>query len=528
MILIHHLLPLLVPIGVVVSLAHWLFCRFFWRHAIPATIPWAGSHDGKPLSRARAVIRSLFDTRGLLVDSYAKYSQNGLPYVLPNLIQGPEVILPQTMVDWLLQQPDSVLDQNEVNRDFLQADFTMLHPKVATDTVHGEVIKKVLTRRLGEFTGDVLEEVDFAFRSAWGVDTDNWKTITAYDTMSEVITRISNRVLVGLPLCRNEDYLYYSSRFARFVILESAAIHMFPNFLRPFVAPIVTLFDYRRYLRMAKHIIPIWKRRTSAPMQDDKQKSDYVQWCLDFADDRRDPEERSSDMISKRLAALTFAAIQSSVITSTNLLFDLAASDQTPDLFNLIRKEVDLELEFENGAWNKNSLARMVTLDSALRESMRLGGFVSRGILKTVAAKDGIKLPGPNGAHLPYGTKVGVHAYPVHYDEEIYPRAKEFDPLRFCLPTPEENIDEKTSKSGVRGIPLVNTSPIFMGFSHGRHACPGRFFATQQLKLVLAYVALNYEIFPIPVRPQNKWLIGSSGPPLDATITIRRRKGTVA
>lgn len=152
-------------------------------------------------------------------------------------------------MDWLLQQPDSVLDQNEVNRDFLQADFTMLHPKVVTDAVHAEVIRKVLTRRLGEFTGDVLEEVDFAFRKAWGVDTNNWKTVTAYDTMSEVITRISNRVLVGLPLCkhhhiqssistnhiqgRDEDYLYYSSRFARFVILESAAIHLFPDFLRP-------------------------------------------------------------------------------------------------------------------------------------------------------------------------------------------------------------------------------------------------------------------------------------------------------
>lgn len=252
------------------------------------------------------------------------------------------------------------------------------------------------------------------------------------------------------------------------------------------VAPIVTLFDYRRYLHMAKHIIPIWKRRASAPIQDDKQKvilfrpiqnrdqsvnfhqSDYVQWCLDLADDQRDPEERSCDMISKRLAALTFAAIQSSVITSCNLLLDLANSDRTPNLFNLICQEVEMELEAENGAWNKNSLSRMVILDSTLRESMRLGGFVSRGVLKTVAAKDGIKLPGPHGAHIPFGTKVGVHAYPVHYDEAIYPRAKEFDPLRFC----EINTagEEKTKTSGNRGTPLVTTSPAFMGFSHGRHA----------------------------------------------------------
>jgi hypothetical protein len=59
----------------------------------------------------------------------------------------------------------------------------------------------------------------------------------------------------------------------------------------------------------------------------------------------------------------------------------------------------------------------------------------------------------------------------------------------------------------------------------GRHS-PGRFFASQQLKLTLAYIALNYEIKPIPSRPENKWFVGSSGPPLDATICIRRRTGT--
>jgi hypothetical protein len=56
---------------------------------------------------------------------------------------------------------------------------------------------------------------------------------------------------------------------------------------------------------------------------------------------------------------------------------------------------------------------------------------------------------------------------------------------------------------------------------------PGRFFAAQQLKLVLAYIAMNYEIEPIAQRPANHWFVGSSGPPLETTIRIRRREGTV-
>jgi hypothetical protein len=84
----------------------------------------------------------------------------------------------------------------------------MLHRKVIFDSVHGEVIKKELTRGLGEFTGAVIEEIDYAFRLAWGVDTKEWREVVTYDTMSEIISRISNRVLVGLPLCkfgRNPD-----------------------------------------------------------------------------------------------------------------------------------------------------------------------------------------------------------------------------------------------------------------------------------------------------------------------------------
>jgi hypothetical protein len=102
---------------------------------------------------------------------------------------------------WLLQQPDNVLDQNEVNRQFLQADYTMLHPKVVRDTVHAEVIRRELTKELGDFTSPVIEELDLAFKQNWGVGTSQWKEVPAYATMSDVISRLSNRVLVGDPLC---------------------------------------------------------------------------------------------------------------------------------------------------------------------------------------------------------------------------------------------------------------------------------------------------------------------------------------
>ena len=112
-------------------------------------------------------------------------------------------------MEWLLQQTDSVLDQNEVNRQFLQANYTMLHPKVIRDTVHAEVIRRELTKQLGDFIGDVVEEVDLAFKQNWGVDSTQWKEVPVYATMSDVIGKLSNRILVGVPLCSYSENLFH-------------------------------------------------------------------------------------------------------------------------------------------------------------------------------------------------------------------------------------------------------------------------------------------------------------------------------
>lgn len=88
---------------------------------------------------------------------------------------------------------------------------------------------------------------------------------------------------------------------------------------------------------------------------------------------------------------------------------------------------------------------------------MRLHGFVSRGILKKVVARAGVRLP--SGEWLKYGTNVGFHQGPIHRDESIYPGANEFRPLRFL---------DLMGKGG--GVPLVQTSATFLAFSHGRHA----------------------------------------------------------
>jgi cytochrome P450 len=153
-------------------------------------------------------------------------------------------------------------------------------------------------------------------------------------------------------------------------------------------------------------------------------------------------------------------------------MLDLAACRDLPNYISHLRSEILTELEPTGGRWTKEALARMISLDSVLRESMRMWGFVSRGVMKEVVAKDGVTLP--SGQHLPCGAKVGIHASPVHRDEDIYPDALEFKPFRFRnMGSPSEShlpTDDSLEKVAGKGIPLVTTSSNFMAFSHGKHA----------------------------------------------------------
>ncbi|MCJ1343408.1 hypothetical protein MMC31_001601 [Peltigera leucophlebia] len=468
--------------------------------------------------------------RQLIVKGYSKYSRSEKPFILPNLATGAEVILPLSQLRWLLDQPDYILSQAEVNTEFLRADWTMLHPSIATGSVHGPIIRREMTKGLDTYADAVVNEIQYSLGLVWG-DSTQWHEIVVYDTMLDVISRISNRALVGFPLCRNESYLRSSRTFARFVIITAGLINLLPSMLRPILGPLIIARDIYHYHKIARLIFPIIKNRMADfQLGNDYKKpdysvhNDYIHWALHHAFSQDDPIERTPEMITKRLVVLTFGTIQSSVITITNALVDIASSPSSVEVQEGLREEVEGATTPPNSeSWKTSNLVKMVRIDSVLRESMRLWGFISRGVMKMVMVREGIKIP--SGEHLPFGAKVGVSAYAIHHDEAMYPNAFMFDAFRFSRPLGAVMLGT-TGNDAAEMLPMVKSTNNFMGFSHGRNTCPGRFFAANQLKLLLANISSMYDIEPIPIRPQNPWLNNSIGPPISAKFRVRRRQNT--
>lgn len=142
-------------------------------------------------------------------------------------------MLPVSQARWVCEQPDHVLSQLEVNRRFLEADHAFFHPNIVREPIHPEVIKRELTHKLNNFAGDIVDELQLCLKEDWGLETEEWREVNLYDTMLDIISRLSMRVLVGKELCQNKEFLQSARNFDRKVALSAAAINLLPGFLKP-------------------------------------------------------------------------------------------------------------------------------------------------------------------------------------------------------------------------------------------------------------------------------------------------------
>lgn len=101
---------------------------------------------------------------------------------------------------------------------------------------------------------------------------------------------------------------------------------------------------------------------------------------------------------------------------------------------------------------------------------------MTRVCLKNVTLSDGHVLP--EGALVGFGPV-------LQSDPSVWPNADMFDSYRF-LKLRQQPGDENRWQ-------LASTAPEITSFGYGTHACPGRFFAANEMKLLMAHLILHYD-----------------------------------
>ncbi|KAI0354621.1 cytochrome P450 [Trametes cingulata] len=446
----------------------------------------------------------------LVQEGYEKYY--GSVFKISMIDQWLVIITGPKLIDDLRKRPMEEASFLEAAADFVQTKYTLGHD-VHDDPYHVDIIREKLTRTLPAILPDVIDELTIAIPDHIPAKDGEWVSVNAMEKTREIIARASNRVFVGLPACRNQQYLDLAVNFTKSVIKDRAIINLFPAWFKPVVGYLLsnTTTNVRRAAKLLKPIIDE-RRRCMKEYGDDwsDKPNDMLQWVMEEAIARN---KGSDELIVQRILLVNFAAIHTSSNSITHAIYHLA---DHPEYIQPLRDEIEPIIKEEG--WTKTAMGKMWKLDSFLKESQRFNGINIISVMRK-GEKD-ITLS--NGTFIPRGTLIAAAALPMHRDNEVYENADVFNPFRFSRMREAEGEGTKHQ--------FVNTSVEYVAFGHGKHACPGRFFAANELKAMFAYMIVNYDM-KLPEgqgRPENVYWGATVVPNPTTEVLFRKRQANAA
>ncbi|RSM18116.1 hypothetical protein CDV31_003038 [Fusarium ambrosium] len=424
------------------------------------------------IANGRAKKQFLFGLRSMLKTWF-----NANPHKPASVFSdiGPMTVLPPSMANEIRSDP---------RLSFVEFSAKFFHTSIpgfeafnegTRDSITLTVINKDLTKRLAQVTQPLAEETTLAMQDIF-TDNKERHIINIREKILHFVARISSRVFLGDELCRDEAWLKITREHAMNGFVAADMLRAWPEALRPLVSWFMPhCRTARSQIREAEEIIGpvISKRREAkeAAVREGREApvhNDAIEWF---------EQASKGTPYNPALSQLFLSTV--AIHTTTDLLcqtmIDIA---RHPEYFEPLREEVTRVLAQDG--WKKTSLHSMQLLDSVVKESQSLKPL-QLASMQRLAVKD-VQLS--DGTFIPKGTASCVSSHAL-WDPNVYEAPDTWDGHRFLR---QRKVPGKESSSQ-----LVSTSENHLGFGHGKHACPGRFFAANEIKIALAHLLLEYE-----------------------------------
>ena len=198
-----------------------------------------------------------------------------------------------------------------------------------------------------------------------------------------------------------------------------------------------------------------------------------LSWMIECANG---PEQDPQHLAHLEIV-ISLAAIHTSQMNTVHVLYDLAAR---PEYIEELRSEIRTVAAAEGG-WNKTSYTKLRKLDSFMKESQRFNPpsvlSYHRVMTQSYTMADGTKLS--KGAH------ISMPVQAIQHDPEVTDNPGEFDGLRYY------RLRQRQGEAHLHQF--ATTAKTQLNFGHGQAACPGRFFASLEIKCILVRFIMNYD-----------------------------------
>ncbi len=262
--------------------------------------------------------------------------------------------------------PETILSHRESVVDRFLGYWTGLDA-IRQSSLHNEICQTTLVRHLPALVPGMHEEATGAISNYMSnASSDAFTQFSAYGSIFNIIARINSRVLVGQPLCRDEEWLQVAQGYPQDSVAVATNLRQYLPLLRPLVFPFLKSAKRLKWEYAVAHrkLGPLIAER-KAVSQQDKTPRDILQWMVDLGTGN----DQKDDIIIRRLMFLTMAGFHAPTATAVHVLYDLCAN---PEYFAPLREETRKELAVENGQWTLSLLHRLRKLDSVIKESQRL------------------------------------------------------------------------------------------------------------------------------------------------------------
>ncbi|KAI0479498.1 cytochrome P450 [Xylariaceae sp. FL0804] len=457
----------------------------------------------------------------------------------------------------------SILNSKLATSQNLLSEWTGLDFLNRSD-LHAEVLRRKLTPNLSEYLRYASDELDYA----WKVDlpqSDDWVEVDILKITRLMMARMSARIFLGAPACRDPEWLRASTEFTVDAFVTAFVLRMFPPWMRFLVAPFVRARHRLRRHRAKAEEMVLAKIKTHRPAaaadakqrtrrgrgrrgappppstgdaeegrekkqeeenekEEEEQEEQEEQALMDWMLDNGSSGEVEVGEMANRLLLMALASTHTTSQSAANFLFELCAH---PEWFPALRGEIDevnraaaeAEAEADDGGVDlKMRQRRLERVDSFLLECFRVHPLnllsPQRVVLQPYTLED--------GTHIPKGCRIAF-ANSVHQmDPAVTPDPERFDPMRSYRrrqTSPEESLKSQAVLTDVNHN---------LTFGYGSQACPGRFFGVAEIKILVSRLIADFDFKYPEGKSMPKGLTADENVFIDpsAKLMMRRRKFT--
>ncbi|KAI3165529.1 hypothetical protein DTO039G3_6538 [Penicillium roqueforti] len=427
------------------------------------------------LTNKKARQRFTRSSRQLITEGFAKGA---------NVFQiigatNPIVVLHPKFVDEIKNHPDLSFEDS-IKKTFFDNRIPGFEPFHNGTSLKAtvEIVRTSLTQALGSISLRLSKETGAILKESLPA-TDEWKPYYLAHKIPYMVARLSSLIFVGETISHDDEWIDVSVNYAIDAFMAMRDLREWPSILHPVVHWFLpSTRKLRTHLGMARSIINreidrrALIRAGKLPADDPPRGPDALDWFRETAEIRNN---LTFDQSCAQVG-LALAAIHTTSNLLTNVMYDLAAY---PEYIQPLRDEI-LAVAAEDGVLKKTSLLKLKLMDSVMKESQRTNPLsltsMNRLALKQIVLSDGTVIP--KGANMFVSTK-------TLEDDNIYPNAGTYDGYRFYNKRQQPGNEHKHQ--------FVATTSEHFVFSHGVHACPGRFFAANETKIMFLHLLLKYD-----------------------------------